>query len=737
MDGDPLITSKANGRRDSARPRLLCPHNLLSLTSCLRRRCFIGFFFGICILYGLFLLQGRFFSQIPNENTAFHVRVQPTARPFPACVRPPASAARLLDSPGCRIPAHEPFSAEVKGFVSDFPSVRCADPPPLVRSNDTHLMLEKGLAAAYNVSSVTCCYTAMWRFQGPRWQEDPEVLRDGLRHGNDIRFAKDCVAFEEPVAVPHEFVRVTCTGRRLSNKTVDNKLYTDYHAFVPLRRPRGHPGGITPREHVSEDALSVLIVGIDSLSRLNMIRKMPKTRAFLEEHLGARSMMAYNKVEDNTFPNLVPLLTGMNIPELRNSCWPEDSAHFDACPWVWKRFNAEGYVNMFAEDTAWMGLFHYLKRGFAVQPTDYDPRPLLYLGEKNLGRGGGFNAKYCIGQRHQIEVLFDYGLKFVRGMAVLRRKFFGLVWGTSLSHDMLNQPDEADDMYARFLGDLEATGLFNSTAVIFMSDHGLRFGSILSTYQGHLENMLPPMYVVLPEWVRRRYPLAIHNLECNRHSLVTVFDLHRTLHNLMDLTSLEQAKVEADGARVAAAFAAKGGTPPRGISLFTPIPAARTCSDAGIPTNYCACQHLSQADPQAPDVQKSANFVVSHINSIVTLACSTLRLDSVLEARKGTPLHTRDLKKEADENEFQVTLRTQPGDALFSATVRHHIKSDRMQLAGSISRLNAYGNSSWCAESTALRPLCHCKRPAPDKAPRGKAAARSDGDDGRPSAAPK
>lgn len=64
----------------------------------------------------------------------------------------------------------------------------------------------------------------------------------------------------------------------------------------------------------------------------------------------------------------------------------------------------QGYVTMYAEDTAWMGLFHYLSRGFVNQPTDYDARPLMYTGEKNLARGGGSNAQYCIGQRHQIEV---------------------------------------------------------------------------------------------------------------------------------------------------------------------------------------------------------------------------------------------------------------------------------------------------------------------------------------------
>lgn len=81
------------------------------------------------------------------------------------------------------------------------------------------------------------------------------------------------------------------------------------------------------------------------------------------------------------------------------------------------------------------------------------------------------------------QVLFDYGLKFLRGMATQRRKFFSVIWGTSLSHDLLNQPDEADALYERFLRDVLDTGVLNNTALVFLSDHGLRFGNVLKTYQ--------------------------------------------------------------------------------------------------------------------------------------------------------------------------------------------------------------------------------------------------------------
>ena len=210
------------------------------------------------------------------------------------------------------------------------------------------------------------------------------------------------------------------------------------------------------------------------------------------------------------------------------------------------------------------------------------------------------HCRYCIGQRHQIEVLFDYSLKFVRAMHAESRKFFALVWGVIMSHDYLNLPDEADAFYEQLLVDLRDTGALNNTALVFMSDHGLRFGDVLATSQGQHENLMPVMNLVLPEWARARYAQAMSNLAGNRRRLVTVYDLHATLYNFMDLRSLEEGRLAEEAARVRQAFNSSGGQPPRGISLFLPIPGARTCQDAGIPENYCSCQSLTVADPQSP-----------------------------------------------------------------------------------------------------------------------------------------
>ncbi|XP_034238391.1 uncharacterized protein LOC117643555 [Thrips palmi] len=629
----------------------------------------------------------------------------------------------LLDTPGCRIPDLVANSSEVAPYVVDYDmGGDCGDPPPLVRSTDDTLYVDKEALDAYGVPAgarpqdhVRCCYSAMWRPQldvvvpdwGPGSPMPPVDKRKGLMwdkvaYGNDIRYGDECVPFFEPVVVLHEFVRVNCTVTVAASVT----QLRDYHAFVPVRRPRGWAADADDAgTKDSEAALNVLVVGVDSVSRLNALRTMPRTLAALAR-LGGTTMLGYNKVEDNTFPNLVPLLSGLSVPELRRRCWADDhggnDAHFDACSWIWKRFNARGYVNMFAEDTAWMGLFHYLKQGFVVQPTDYDPRPLLYVGERDLGRKlRRRGSRVCLGQRTQLEVLFEYGTKFVRAMAQQRRKFFAVVWGTSLSHDDLNAPAVADDMYERLLGDLEATGVLNKTALVFMSDHGLRFGGILETAQGRLEERLPLMHVVLPEWLRARYPAAADNLQRNGGRLVTVYDLHETMFDLMDLSSLE------------ARASREGSLDRRGISLFSRIPGERTCAQAGIPGHYCACQLLDPVPVSDHRVLQVAEYVISEVNSMLSSSqgaqgspCAKLHLDSVLDARKRAlgGKHTMPILEE----QYQLVVRTQPGAALLSATVTYRLGTSTMQLDGTINRINKYGKQGQCIEDFKLRILCYC-----------------------------
>jgi len=125
--------------------------------------------------------------------------------------------------------------------------------------------------------------------------------------------------------------------------------------------------------------MNVIMLGIDSVSRLNMHRELPLTMQALKA-AGAVSLLGYNKVADNTFPNLMPLLTGLAESELHEECpWPGPDHVLDACPFIWKQFATKGFRTVYAEDCAWMATFNYAKSGFLQPPTDYYARPFLQV----------------------------------------------------------------------------------------------------------------------------------------------------------------------------------------------------------------------------------------------------------------------------------------------------------------------------------------------------------------------
>ena len=95
-------------------------------------------------------------------------------------------------------------------------------------------------------------------------------------------------------------------------------------------------------------------------------------------------MSGYNKVGDNTFPNLAAVLTGLTMEQLKNQCWTSSNIPFDKCPFIWKDYSELGYVTAYAEDQPPGSTFNYHKTGFVIPPTDYYIRPFLLASEEKL-----------------------------------------------------------------------------------------------------------------------------------------------------------------------------------------------------------------------------------------------------------------------------------------------------------------------------------------------------------------
>ncbi|CAB0014499.1 unnamed protein product [Nesidiocoris tenuis] len=508
-----------------------------------------------------------------------------------------------------------------------------------------------------------------------------------------FRYSEFCYEFTDSVVVNEEFVKVICTSD--DGSTV---IYKDFFAFPqnPYK-----PGDPQYNNGPGSDRLSVLMIGFDGVSRLNFVRQMPRTTQYLDEQ-DAISLLGYNKVGYNTFPNVVPVLTGMSEAGLQKNCWPDKQSVFDNCTFIWDQFKSQGYVTSYGEDAPSIGTFYFLKRGFRKKPVDYYPRPFSLQVENETGTHHRLNIKLCMGKQISSQVYNDLIKSYAYRMK--NQLSFGFFWTNSLTHDYLNLPRIGDQAFKEVLTFLKRDGIFNRTAIILLSDHGMRWGSFRTTYQGFLEERLPFVYFLFPQWFKEKYSTALANLHLNRKRLTSPYDIHETLKDLVNLTRISNEYFT--NRRIKQDMVSK--TSRLGQSLFRPISPDRSCKNAGIPEEWCSCHTNKPLSITSKESQEAAAAVVLQINSLLSgyRQCADLKMSKLVTARLEEVPNKESLKYLFKD--YIVTLETSPGHGLFEATVRYSHNAG-FTVIGAISRLNMYGNQSSCISNYLLKLYCFCE----------------------------
>jgi hypothetical protein len=165
-----------------------------------------------------------------------------------------------------------------------------------------------------------------------------------------------------------EHIRVICQIQYLHDE-VFPVVYKNFHALA-LTSPKGVEKVIKRWKLIDEDEEAerklsssqipsdkipgpverppnVIMIGMDSTSRLNFRRSMFKTRQILEQ-IGAHEMLGYTKVGENTYPNTIPFLTGYHEYQMEDLCRYKKETKLDDCPFIWKTFKAHhGYLSGF------------------------------------------------------------------------------------------------------------------------------------------------------------------------------------------------------------------------------------------------------------------------------------------------------------------------------------------------------------------------------------------------------
>ncbi|XP_066271690.1 uncharacterized protein [Branchiostoma lanceolatum] len=199
------------------------------------------------------------------------------------------------------------------------------------------------------------------------------------------------------------------------------------------------------------------------------------------------------------------------------------------------------------------------------------------------------------------------------------------------------------------------------------------------TLQGKTEERLPFMSIVLPDSIKRNHPEVLTSLQQNLDKLTSSFDMYAML---ADIIGHQDSTI---------------GTP-RAISLFSQIPANRTCQDAGIETHSCSCLQWKSIPPEGGLAMKVAQFLVEHINALTKpyrSLCHQLALKNVTHAETAEP----DNQNGIAYRDVQITMETVPGHALFEATVHmtQKLGNDSLAVTSDSSRIKEYG---LCLEQT-------------------------------------
>ncbi|XP_052777656.1 uncharacterized protein LOC128214974 [Mya arenaria] len=600
----------------------------------------------------------------------------------------------LVNTPMCKIPDIDPYDPTVRRIVRKTGRRLCPETKGLTyqAGNSLHVNWTVARTMAVDGKVKYCTFTPVYR---PNYKPT---------NNNYLRYLEESDPFVNSVKVSHEFVKTTCYNN------MEKNIYNNFHAFIQRNDSLDSMLKDKLLRHIVRDKiterLNVMMIGMDSVSRLSFNRQMVKTKEFLEKELDAFDMSGYNKVADNTFINIVPMTMGKFVFEMP---WDESqsSVPFDNFEFIWNKYSNSGYRTFYAEDAPEIAIFDFLKAGFDTPPADHFNRPMSVAMEMKEELWS--NNHHCVQNRLETDIVLKYLSDFAE--TYKKEAHFSFTFITRLSHEDVNSAGAADVPYYNFFKSLHEKDLLMNTVIFFYSDHGMRFGKIRETYIGKLEERLPFMYVVLPKWLTRNYPFLKTNLQTNAHRLTTPFDVYETLVDILHFDGKEK-EVPSES---------------RGASWFREVPNTRSCDQAGILPHWCTCLHHEKLEVQDDVVVKASLLLLSEITRELEGykdICEQLSLHYIREATRLVESDDvlRFVAREHTTNEghvfgettktledIQVVIETVPGNALFEATVRLNTVYDSFKVVGDISRINVYGHQSDCIDVFKLKKFCQCK----------------------------
>lgn len=577
----------------------------------------------------------------------------------------------LISRSKCHIPNIDPWHESIKSYVKVSEDMNCSQ-VLFDENRSVALTFSRGNSLYFTKqglnSNTSCCFRPIER---------------PLGDDKTVEISNKCVPFRhDGMQIHYELIKIECQPQNYSN----------VHMFIEHKTEEEKAAAWVAYEKLKlNDFYNVVMIGVDTVSRLNGIRQLNKTQTLMRNKFNVLEFPGYNKVGENTFPNLIPLLTGLTPEELiTTSCWSPSSYsqasetgddYLDNCKYLWNFYQELGYITYLSEDWPSASTFNYLKEGFKNEPTTHYGRPFTLARDRYLSPSSNkLTCKYCLYDRPLVEVDLANLRSFIKEYN--DKPFFAFHWINCPQHDDLNGASSFDSILANFMATIHPMTR-EKTFVILFSDHGYRWDDFVSTRVGHYEASLPMMTIAIPQKFLRQHPDLVDNIKQHQSVLLTPFDM---FHSLIDLRNLglkrtinnksqhlkNQSTVHSDNIgvtsrsvpkihvtqlpddpdefSVTAATAVSQENKLDGTNYqlhnFTPLSIFRrhepteldrSCIEAGIPDNYCVCHQFQQVPITTPDVIGAAYYFV-YVHLYQTLKdsfaiCHQLELKQIKSAQ--------------------------------------------------------------------------------------------------------
>ncbi|KOB71215.1 Uncharacterized protein OBRU01_14076, partial [Operophtera brumata] len=385
----------------------------------------------------------------------------------------------------------------------------------------------------------------------------------------------------------------------------------------------------------------------------------------------------------NTFPNLMSVLTGMNMSSIYSACHPNMYSCNELM--IWSKFRKAGYTTAYGEDYLRLPDTFFRHNGFKYTPTHHYMRPFFITGEQQNGN------VICTGHRSSGKQILNYAYDFAD--TYKSQSFFGMFWINSYSHNLDNLPSLFENDLLNFFEKARESDILNNTFIVFFSDHGIRYGPMRLLEESYYEERLPMFFVWVPNEFRTLHKQEYYNLQLNQNRLVTPYDLYATLAKISNM-SANSADITSEAC-------------PSCKNLFEEITTHRTCAEAGVISKWCSCHDMKSVDRTIDrDATNSLQLAVSYVqgmaNEIQTIdgmKCHSLQLEAVLRTHAF---------KGVNKTYYVVAFQMKPGQVVYETTVLK--ENNEYSILDSVDTLTAYNVRGNCVKNENDRKYCVCKK---------------------------